>query len=60
MLGVIQVEMDEDFECHCGNNSHSKGFHPCDWGGRIVEPDEGWNNQWYCDNCGQVYYDTGR
>lgn len=60
MSEVIQVEMDEDFKCSCGNHSHAQGFHPCDWKGKLREPDEGWNNTWYCDSCGKVYFDKGR
>ncbi len=65
MPNIIQTEIDEGFECHCGNTSHGKGFFPCDWDGTLVEPGlhqagEGWNNLWYCDNCKQIYYDKGR
>lgn len=59
-IGVKTVEMMEDFVCSCGNHSHAQGFHPCNFHGVPMEPEEGWNNHWRCDRCERVYYDKGR
>lgn len=44
----------DDWECLCGNTSHSDGFFPCDETGIEVEPtlDSDWDGLFRCIRCG--------
>jgi hypothetical protein len=55
---IIEVIMEDDFTCKCGNNSGEEGFYPCDEEGNYREPDRGWNGHYKCDKCNQVYRPT--
>jgi hypothetical protein len=55
---IIEVVMEDDFKCKCGNQSHLAGFYPCDSEGNYREPDQGWEGHYKCDDCNQVYKPT--
>jgi hypothetical protein len=57
-VSIIEIEMEDDFECSCGNTSGQEGFYPCDSDGEYCEPDRGWIGYYKCDKCNQVYKPT--
>lgn len=54
---IIEVFMDDNFECYCGNTVILDGFFPCNKDGEYVEPVPGWSGHYKC-SCDQVYLNT--
>lgn len=44
----------EAWKCICGNTPDSGGFDPCDAQGNEMEPVEGWDGLYVCDDCGRI------
>lgn len=46
---------EDDWECRCGNSSHSDGFQPCNEVGEVVEPNHDWTSGYYvCERCYRI------
>lgn len=54
-MEIQVVDMHDDFECLCGNKSHTGGFYPCDKEGNQVDPVPGWEGFYKCADCNQIY-----
>lgn len=55
MKNIKIVEMNDDFECKCGNVAAADGFYPCNKEGENVEPFPGWEGHYKCEKCDQIY-----
>ena len=40
--------------CLCDNEPHIEGFYPCLPTGKVIEPDNEWQELYYCERCHRI------
>jgi hypothetical protein len=55
---IIEVTMEDNFKCKCGNTASQDGFYPCNKEGETIEPTPEWEDYYKCEGCIKIYKQT--